>query len=576
MKNVNNQDIGNLAIEAHETMIENKYLEKKLNLYNKYINLTKDTIQQLFNNNNSAIKLFNSYINKIQKDYDKLNEQYEKEYYPEYESLVDEFFNDISMGKPYLKQYRAQAFVLDYLNEEKDDIINGLKASIKQSKHYHLFREPKRDNLIDLKEGNKQMEESNIEMQQNVLYECKQYNKYSNRIKKYTYQISEIKKNIGILKKYIEEDSKKHDNTNSNNNFNDESNNKNIILNSNNKPTQEKTEEIKEKENVIKNKYLYGRINMKQSVNIGLFNPLFGVKKKEKDQNNSDENRSQGDKEEIIEKKKSGGIKKSLNTTVKPIKKKRNKIIKEFIKLEDLFNSSSEDGEKEQLIDDELHSDDETVFEKKIKIRNNLTEKYLDEIKKSIPKITLNQIEYNKMKIMKEADIYSLQRRKFKSQNIDSKIKEIKKKIEKLNEKLELIRKKEKIIKEYIEKKRNKYEVVKPMGQTTSVKEQKVEYFGRPRNGRDLNSIKEEEDFEVGFDDNLVGSDYENEDKEDSDIEKENKLNMKSNLKKSVFVGGFNFNKKKNNKNNIDLKQSVNDELFQNKFRKKYKRTKTK
>ena len=41
---------------------------------------------------------------------------------------------------------------------------------------------------------------------------------------------------------------------------------------------------------------------------------------------------------------------------------KGNKIISEFKKVEDLFNTSSEDDEKEKLIDDEIHSDDETVF----------------------------------------------------------------------------------------------------------------------------------------------------------------------------------------------------------------------
>ena len=586
MKENSNQNIDNLANEANETMIENKYLENKLNLYKKYINLTKDTMQKLFNKNNSAIKLFNSYIDEIQKDYDKLYEKYEKEYYPEYQSLIDECFNDISMGKPYLKQYRAQAFVLDYLSEERDCIINGLKTSIKNSKHYHLFREPKRDNLVDLKEGNKEMEKANTELQQNVLYECKQYNKYSNRIKKYTYQIKEIQRNIEILKKYIAEDSMKQpSNINGNSNINSNSHDtNNIILDSNNRPTQEKTEEKKEKENAAKNKYLYGKIDLKQSVNIGLFNPIFGLKneKEEKERISNDENHSQGSAGEKFTKKKSGGIniKKSLNkiNKVKPVEKKRNKIIKEFKKIEDLFNSSSEDGEKEQLIDDELHSDDETVFEKKIKFGKSLTNEYLSDIKKSIPEITLNQIEYNKMKIMKEADLYSLQRRKIRLQNIDTNIKELKKKIERMNEKLVLIKKKEVIMKEYINKKKNQYESLKPMKQKTSVKDQKVEYIKKSILGKDFNLIKEE-DNEEDLGDGSVGSDYDNEEEEIPEKEAENIMNMKGDMKRSVFVGPFNFNSKKKKKkknNNIAIKQSVNVEMFQNHLRDKFKRSKSK
>ena len=571
MKEVNNQNINDKEIKAKELMIENKYLESKLNLYKKYIIMTKDTMQKLFDKNNSAIKLFNSYINEIQKDYDKLNEQYTKDYYPKYESLIDECFNDISMGKPLLKQSRAQAFVYDYLNDEKDCLIKSLKESIKSSKHFHLFREPKRDNLVDIKEGNKIMEKTNTEVQQNVLYECKQYNKFSNRIKKYKYQIEEIKKNINKLNKYLNEEASKNQTNN------------NIILDSNNKPTQEKTEEKKEKENTTKNKYHYHKSNLKQSVMVGMFNPFFGTKENnQKEQNNSDENRSQGDEGDKYAKKKSGGLnlKKSLNK-VNKTEKKRNKIIKEFQKVEDLFNSSSEESENEKLIDDELHSDDETVFEKKINNEKKLTTTHLKEIEKYIPKITLNQIEYNKMKIMKEADIYSLQRRKYKSQNIDSNIKELKKRIEKMNEKLNLIHKKEKIMKEYIDKKKAQYEIVKPMAHKTSVKGIQVEFIKKSIYGKDL-IIEEENDEDLA--DGSVGSDYQNEEQEESDKEMQEIIKMKGDMKRSVFVGGFNLinnkkNKSKNKNKKIDLKQSVQDGIFHNKLRdnyKKHKRAKSK
>ena len=65
--------------------------------------------------NNSTLTLFNSYIYEIQKDYNNLNEEYEKKYFPKYLSLLDECLSDITMGKPVLKQYRAEVFVLDFL-----------------------------------------------------------------------------------------------------------------------------------------------------------------------------------------------------------------------------------------------------------------------------------------------------------------------------------------------------------------------------------------------------------------------------------------------------------------------------
>ena len=102
-----------------------------------------------------------------------------------------------------------------------------------------------------------------------------------------------------------------------------------------------------------------------------MLKPRFGIKEYNKEPI-SDENRGHGSNEEI--KNNSGLIfnKKTFQKT-KIKEKKGNKIIYEFQKIEDLFNISSEDGEKEKIIDDELHSDDESVFEKKIKQPIKLT-----------------------------------------------------------------------------------------------------------------------------------------------------------------------------------------------------------
>ena len=199
--------------------------------------------------NNSTLSLFNSYINEIQKDYDNLKDDYEKKIFPKYQSLYDECLSDITMGKPVLKQYRAEDFVLEFLKNEKDDLINGLKKSIKQSKEFHLFREPKRDTMIDIKNGNKEIEKTTTELQQNMLYECKQCNKFSNRIKKYNKEIETIKKNINILKKYLDEKKSK------NNNETESINNSNIIntIENNSNVTKEINENKEYKIIIIKN-----------------------------------------------------------------------------------------------------------------------------------------------------------------------------------------------------------------------------------------------------------------------------------------------------------------------------------
>ena len=272
---------------------------------------------------------------------------------------------------------KRKNFFLDNIKIEKEDTINSLKKSIKSSKEYHLFREPKRDNLIDIKKGTEEMERITNDLQQNMLYECKQCNKYTNKIIKYKSKIIGIKKNIELLKKYIDENKyklsyKAFSRKNTNNELNGNSNkNKSNIINS---------ERISNTSNFI-NKY-----------------------QEDEFENNSDDDK---------------GNKKPRN---------QNKLFKDFIKIENLFDILNEEGKNEEIIDNELHSDDDSVFENKIKSKNQLSTKHLEEIKKSIHSLNLKQIIFNSSKI-NEIDIYSLQRRKFKNKTIDKKIKEMKKKM---------------------------------------------------------------------------------------------------------------------------------------------------
>jgi hypothetical protein len=503
MKEKNGKTIDLLMRMANEKMIINKYLKNKLEFYKKHINLTKDTMNKCFSDkNNSSKDLINAYINEVQKDYDILKSDVENNYNSKYKELYDECLSDITMGKPVLNQMRNEEFSLEYLKMKSNDIINGLKSSIKQSREYHLFREPRRDSLVDNKKGNKEIEKLTTELQQNMLYECKKFNKFSNKIKKYEFQKNELNQNIALIKKYMDTE--------------------NLNVNTN-----QNTSTIKNKKDRKK----------------GLFKSVVGEnqRSKSKNKNNSDENRGN-----------------SSGKKNRP-KKSTKDIIKGFIKVEDLFNISSEE---EKIIDDELHSDDESVFENRISQEVQLSKTYLDEVRQFIPQINLKQIEYNKLKIIGEADIYSLQRRKYKNQNIDGNIKDFKKKIEKINDKLIVIKKKEKAMKKYLEKYKENYETLRPLKMQTSVYKKEIKFLKKSLFGED-DKIDELSDDEGG-----VGSDYGNEEKEDSDKEKKKKFAYKNNLKDTVAIpmsNRFNINKKEKKQ----LKQSVRDEYFTNKLKAK-------
>ena len=525
------ENIDILSSEANEIMAENKYYYKKLSFYDKYIDLTRKVITNLLSIKDigKAIECFNKYIDEIQKDYDDLNKAYENKELPEYNELMDNLFSEITMGRPILKQKRNTKFYLDNSKMEKDFIIKGLKESIKQSKQFQLFREPKRFTLIGVKEGSKEIEKTTTELQQNMLYELKKCNKFKERAIKYNKQIEIIKDNIDILKNVQKKD------TISSNSIGE--NNEN---------------EINDEENIIESKlkpeFNIEKMDIKKSYNIMPFNKF---RYKSYNKNFQEDNESEGGSED----------RKKIR---KEREKRENEIISGFKKVEDLFEMSDVGSDKENLIDDDLNSDDEGVFGNKIKQPIKLTEYFLDDVKKEIPEINLDQIEYNKMKVIKEDDLYSIQRRKYKNQNIDNKMKDLKKDIEEMEQKLELLKKKEKVMKEYIDKFKKNYSELRNFNRrNTSVHNQKTKLIKRSLMFVGGENIREESSDENN--DNEVASDYSNEEVEIQDFAKG---------KQSVNIGVENYGKQ--NLKSLGgfggaLGKSVRDDIFKNKLRNRLK-----
>ena len=516
------ENIENLASQANEIMAENKYYYNKLSLYDKFINITKEVIKNIFSNKSveKSIECFNKYIEDIQKQYDILNKSYEKKELPEYNDLIDNLFSEITMGKPILEQRRTTQFYLDYIKKEKDSTIKSLKESIKKSKQFQLFREPKRFSLIEMKEGAKEIEKTTTELQQNMLYELKKCNKFKERIIKYNEQIHEIENNIDILKNCM-------------------------------KPKEDKLNGIKNIKDENDEEINVNQMDLKKSHNFMLYNTL-GFKNINK--NFEEDNKSEPGSDDRRKKRKKN--------------KNINKLITEFKKVEDLFEISDVELEKENLIDDDLNSDDEATFGTKINQPIKLIEYHKDEIEKSVPAINLSQIEYNKMKIVKEEDLYSFQRRKYKSQNIDNLIKDEKRNKEKLQQKLELLKKKEKLMNEFITEFKKKYiELKKFNRRNTTVHNQKTNFIKKSIFGEgDI-----EEELSEGDDNDEFGSDYENEQNEIEDFAIIGK--------QSVNVGVTDFSKKNEiKKGNLGgkLGKSVIDGLFKNKLRNKLKKERAK
>ena len=148
--------------------------------------------------------------------------------------------------------------------------------------------------------------------------------------------------------------------------------------------------------------------------------------------------------------------------------KKLNKI--DILTVSQLFDVNNDEGKSEAIIDDELHSDDEVTFQPKIKQNNKITKGFrLIKIKEKIPKIDLSLIEFNKKKIMNEADLYSFKRRKFETQNIDEQIKEITLKRKEILHKCKTNIKKIIAMRKFSEDMQENYNILKPLKLKTSV-----------------------------------------------------------------------------------------------------------
>jgi hypothetical protein len=179
------------------------------------------------------------------------------------------------------------------------------------------------------------------------------------------------------------------------------------------------------------------------------------------------------------------------NNTNKEVKK--NKKIN-LPTVEELFDLNNNEGEKEAIIDEELHSDDEIVFETKIKSKKKIIVDYLPKIKKEVPNLYLSQIEFNKSKVMNEADLYSVQRRQFQMQNMDENIKLMKKKLKIIKRRCKKNEEKCEIIQNYTKECEENYKSLKNLKIQMSMQQEKVSFMKKEFFTQHTKDVIDEED----------------------------------------------------------------------------------
>ena len=489
------EKIFSLAEDATSKIIKNRLITWQINNYNKHIELIKSFMNKFSGNSkitdNSSKKLnniifikneFNTFFSELKSNIEILKSDIKK-IKQKYESNNDKYFN-VNLSN---NEAKVDSFILSYSLIQKINIIKKLKESIHLSKDYNIFQEPKRESLISIKTGEENIDMINEDLQKYAFYEIKQFNKYYNRTQRKLKKRNYYRDKIKIFNEIIN-----YFNENNHSKFKE----KNNVLskNQNNYYIHSNTSIIKNKKPQIKKIY---QNEPELNINKNLYSSF----------NNTDINPSTNDTEILNSGTSNSHTNNNSNNIIynssnlnslsynkrlhRNSLKKKNKL--QIPTVEELFDLANNEGEKEAIIDDELHSDEDIVFQPKVKQPKKLLQNYLPKIKERIPNISLSLIEYNKMKIMNDADLYSYNRRQEQRGNAEENIKIMKKKIKIIKRRLNINQKKLETIKNFVQECENDYYRLKAMKVQMSMKE-KVTFMKKEFYTQNINDKIDEED----------------------------------------------------------------------------------
>ena len=558
MKNFNDIDNNDkeklkyFAEKAKEVINLNINYHKQKEKYENYIREIKSI---LFDKDNIQAN-FRKIIIKLKENKDKLQQEYEKIKSLKYDIYYKNCTDELEMGRPLLNQLKSDKFTLEFTLSQKDNMIKVLSINMKNSLYFSLFRQPKRDTFLDLKEGDLTIKEITNQIQGVILKNSKSFNALNEKCKKSKNSIEKLKDKIRHLNEYIYLLKFEKTKINQENYLRSYASNKisNQVNSISNLKTTDRTistydttsakKILENKENINNNGFKLSNslgknyeedfkfINKKDNVTNAIMSTIIpeslNYLKHSRMKNIKNSEALKNDTEFTL--KKNYNENKNINyfnnfltnkalsaenRKTKKIKNKKNikndKIIQSFQNLEELFGSSNSENEQEEIIiDTVIHSDDETTLENKIIPKKSLSGTYLQEIQSKIPKINLDLIEFNKLKVFQEIDLYSLQRRNYKNMSVDDNINIIKKKIKKIKNKININSKKAEAMKKFIDDLKNKYILYKRIKTKSSAINSKVNYIAN-HEIIDLNQVEEKEEDDI---DNDYGSDYLNENDE--------------------------------------------------------------
>ena len=507
-----------LADKARENIIQNKYLSEKLNIFKQQITTIKNLINNFWKNSNEkniSTKILSKYKEHLEVLKSYLKEDINKNSY-KLNVLQKKSLNDYSYENRTLSQLSIDNFILKNTLIKLYSMVQSLNDSIEISKKYEIFRESKRENLIDIKQSKNVFPVCNLELQQKMLSYCRAYSKYRYKNAKKLVKINKEKQNILSLIEFIKTCSTQFDEDSLENKSRfqtpvDKKIMKNLEIN-----------KILSEKGKLKSKKLK-RTKTKAKLTKKRFESKFidsnNMKSNEQRQNSFD-NKGLLDirinnlfNSDIKTKKEESTEKKKIN----------------LLKIDELLDIYNIEAEDENIIDNELNSDDDVFLEKKIKPKKTINKEYYSILKKDVPTINLSQIEFNKIKVINEADAYSFQKRKIEQNNVNWQIKNLKKQIKNTEKQISMNKNKLKVIHNFIEDVKCNYKLLRPIKVQSSAAGNPVTYIKEKLLdivGESISKVEKKEVLGTGkktektaveeggldYEDEIVGSDYSDED----------------------------------------------------------------
>ena len=580
-KKQSKQHIQSLAELCIYVIYQNKFLLSQKERYKSQINLIKKILvnnSKLDNKNKSKKSIilnddlkdyYNSFVTtnfELKKEKQKIIGKYNK--------YKEDLIKEDSMNKQLLSNTEYDNLILLFQLKEKDDILKSLEKSYNSLKKSAYFKENKREKNVNNKWGEYYLTLNLNDLSEKMMGECQNFIQFRNKCEKKEKEKSKINKKIELYEELIKyyKNCLGYNKTKSEICLNGRKENENINSNKNKRNKKTNNDKISlTKTYIINNENKLSLFDNEK--NLLEENLIIDEEKKKNNNYNDDINNNSYNNEESINGKEkltssvfiTGDVYKNLfmNKSAKDLNNIKNqnknssKSIKNFLTVDELFDLNNHEGKEEAIIDDELHSDDETVFEIKVKPLKKVSIHYIPQIKNQVPKINLAQIEFNKQKVMNEADLYSLQRRNFKMQNLDENIKTMKKKIKKLRHICKINKKKVMAFENYAKNMENNYKALKPLKIQSSLGGAKIpkiqNFYQNDYKSGNLNDI---DDIDLGEEDSDILEDDDIHDISNTDTNAGTKISMidKNNIFiKNNYLENIIF---KNNNNNVKNKEN--------------------